>query len=361
MGLKTPLYDRHVAGGAKIIDFGGWDMPLHYGSQIAEHLHVRKAAGVFDVSHMGVVDVEGPGAEAYLRHLLANDVARLVTPGKALYTCMLNPAGGVIDDLIVFYRSPGCYRAVINAATRGRDMTWMQNQLEGFDCTVRERADRAMVAVQGPRAMALVGPVLGADVAHALATLDPFMAVESGQWFVSRTGYTGEDGVEIILPADQAGELWDELIAAGCRPCGLGARDTLRLEAGMNLCGADMDETTSPLESGLAWTIAWDPEDRGFVGRAALESSSRERMQVGLVLLGRGVLRSHQRVLVDGLGEGEVTSGSFSPTLERSIGLARVPVGTAGTVQVDVRGRLLDAKVVKPPFVRNGRVRVALD
>lgn len=361
MGLKTPLYDWHVAGGAKIIDFGGWDMPLHYGSQIAEHLHVRKGAGIFDVSHMGVVDIEGPGAEAYLRYLLANDVARLATPGKALYTCMLNTAGGVIDDLIVFYRSSGCYRAVINAATRNRDMTWMQSQTSGFDCAIREREGGAMIAVQGPLARSMVAPLLPADLGRRLAALEPFMAAEAGQWFVSRTGYTGEDGVELLLPEGQAGTIWDELIAAGCRPCGLGARDTLRLEAGMNLCGADMDETTSPLESGLAWTIAWDPEDRNFVGRAALESTPRKRMQVGLVLCGRGVLRSHQRVLVDSLGEGEITSGSFAPTLERSIGLARVPVGTAGTVQVDIRGRLLAAKVVKPPFVRNGRTRVALD
>lgn len=364
MGLKTPLHASHVAAGARIVDFGGWEMPLHYGSQVEEHHAVRQHAGVFDVSHMTIVDVQGAGAFDFLRRLLANDVAKLEAPGKALYTCMLNEAGGVIDDLIVYFLEPGLYRLVVNAATRAKDLAWIGEQAEAFAVTVNEREDLALIAVQGPAARELTAGVLagGEEAVHEAAlALKPFSAADIGGRFVARTGYTGEDGFEIALPAADAPAFWQQLLDAGAAPCGLGARDTLRLEAGMNLYGSDMDEATSPLESGLGWTIAWDPPDRDFIGRTAAEQlradASRQQF-TGLVLEDRGVLRNHQRVVVEGRPDGEITSGGFAPTLGRSIALARLPAGDHAHARVDVRGKLLAARVVKPPFVRNGKVQI---
>ena len=363
MGEKTPLHSEHERLGARIVDFGGWDMPLHYGSQVEEHHAVRTDAGMFDVSHMTVVDVSGAGAEVWLRGLLANDVARLQAPGKALYTCMLNADGGVIDDLIVYFRGPGEYRLVVNAATRAKDLAWLERRAEGADVSIAERPDLAMIAVQGPAARERAARLLAPEDREAALALKPFTAAQLGELFVARTGYTGEDGWEIILPGARAAEAWQALLAGGVKPCGLGARDTLRLEAGMNLYGQDMDETTTPLESGLGWTVAWEPADRDFVGRAALQAqrdAGPARKLVGLLLEDRGVLRGHQRVVTPA-GDGEVTSGSFAPTLGRSVGFARVPAGAGEQVQVDIRGRLLAARVVRPPFVRNGKPRIQLD
>jgi aminomethyltransferase len=361
MGNRTVLYDVHVEQGARMVDFGGWDMPVHYGSQIEEHHAVRSDAGMFDVSHMTVVDVKGAGAGSYLERLLANDVGKLTTPGKAMYTCMLNEDGGVIDDLITYYLGEGDYRVVVNAATRGKDLAWLERQAEGFEVTITERPDLGMIAVQGPNAREKAATCLPDQHRDAAMALAPFVAARLDDVFVARTGYTGEDGWEIILPGARAEEFWRAFAAAGIRPCGLGARDTLRLEAGMNLYGSDMDETTTPLESGLGWTVAWEPQDRQFVGRSALEAQRRggvPRKLVGLLLEDRGVLRAHQKVVTDGEGEGEVTSGTFSPTLSRSIGLARVPAGAGDTVEVDIRGKRLAARVVRPPFVRHGKARV---
>jgi len=358
MGSKTPLYDKHVESGARIVDFGGWDMPLHYGSQKEEHHAVRNKAGMFDVSHMTIVDVKGPRARDFLRYLVANDVARLKDYGKALYTCMLNDAGGVIDDLIVYYLADDDYRIVVNAATRDKDLAWIRKQAEAFDVRISERSELAMVAVQGPEARELAAPVIPEQYREAALALKPFFGLEAGDYFVARTGYTGEDGWEILMPARDASKVWDRLLAAGVQPCGLGARDTLRLEAAMNLYGSDMDETVSPLESGLGWTVAWEPADRDFIGRAALEAEKARtdrRRFVGLLLEDKGVLRNHMKVVVDGIGEGEITSGGFSPTLGRSIALARVPAGDYDRAEVEVRGKLLNARVVKPPFVRNGK------
>lgn len=363
MALRTPLYAQHVATGAKLVDFGGWDMPLHYGSQIDEHNAVRESAGMFDVSHMTVVDVAGTAAREYLRYLLANDVARLVDPGKALYSCMLNNDGGVVDDLIVYYLSDGNYRLVVNAATRDKDLAWINAQAKGFDVTLDERPDLAMIALQGPDARSIAARVLPADVQAAADALKPFHASATGELFVARTGYTGEDGYEIILPAASAPDWWQRFADAGLRPAGLGARDTLRLEAGLNLYGSDMDETTTPLESGLNWTIAWEPAERAFIGREALMHMRNDpecRRFTGLLLEGRGVLRGHQRVVVDGGAIGEITSGGFSPTLQRSIALARLPAGKEDRAQVDVRGKLLDVRIVKPPFVRHGKICIDL-
>jgi aminomethyltransferase len=357
MGQYTELYEQHRALGAKLVDFSGWDMPLHYGSQLHEHRVVRSSAGMFDVSHMTIVDVSGPQAESYLRYLLANDVAKLAAvEGKALYTAMLNEKGGVIDDLIV-YRLGDWYRTVVNCATRERDLAWMRAQANKFDVTITERNELGMLAVQGPQAIEKVSAVLP-QYAGQLHDLQSFQACLQGEWFFSRTGYTGEDGLEIIMPNGEAVAFWQALQKAGVEPCGLGARDTLRLEAGMNLYGHEMDETVSPLVANMAWTIAWQPSERDFIGRAALEAEKaagvKQRL-VGLVLQERGVLRSHQTVWVPGTDEtGEITSGTFSPTLGLSIAMARVPASVGDRCLVDVRNKQVEVKVVKPCFVRNG-------
>ena len=363
MGNKTPLYDKHVEAGARIVDFGGWDMPLHYGSQKQEHHAVRGNAGVFDVSHMTIVDVAGDGARAFLRRLLANDVAKLDAAGRALYSCMLNEAGGVIDDLIAYYFDATNYRLIVNAATRDTDLAWIRGQAEAADVRISERAELAMLAVQGPQARELAASCIDTEWREAALALMPFHGMYAGEVFVARTGYTGEDGFELVLPAANAPALWDRLLAAGTLPCGLGARDTLRLEAAMNLYGNDMDETVSPLESGLGWTVAWEPAERDFIGRPALETLRRDtgrRRFAGLLLEDRGVLRDGQKVVVDGVGEGAITSGGYSPTINRSIALARLPAGDYERAEVEVRGRLLRVRLVKTPFVRNGPIRIDL-
>lgn len=289
MGKKTGLYQRHVDAGAKLVDFGGWDMPLHYGSQIDEHHVVRTGAGMFDVSHMTVVDVSGPDSQAWLQHLLANDVGRLKKAGKGLYSCMLNPAGGVVDDLIVYWQGDMNYRVVVNAATREADLAWMQKMVGDRQVVLNERADLGMIAVQGPKAREMTAPWLPGNVGEAALELGAFESLDQDGVFVAHTGYTGEDGWEILLDADATDTLWTNLLGAGVQPCGLGARDTLRLEAGLNLYGQDMTVHTSPLESNLGWTIAWQPADRDFVGRAVLEQQRQAgvpRQLVGLVLEG---------------------------------------------------------------------------
>ncbi len=357
MGNKTPLYQCHVDAGAKLVDFAGWDMPINYGSQIAEHEAVRAAAGMFDVSHMTVVDVSGADAKVYLQRLLANDVARLTLTGKALYSCMLNESGGVIDDLIVYYLRDNFYRVVINSATRARDLAWLDGQAQPYSgLNLKPRDDVAMLAVQGPDARDRAIGLFADHQQQALRELSRFQAAEFDDCFVARTGYTGEDGFEILMLDEQIGALWSRLLEAGVVPCGLGARDTLRLEAGMNLYGADMDETTSPLVSGLGWTVAMSDE-RDFVGKQALMQQQAEGVQqsfVGLLLLDKGVLRNHLRVVTP-LGEGEITSGSYSPTLQQSIAMARVPAGAGGQVEVEIRNRMLRAEIVKLPFVREGK------
>lgn len=360
MGQRTPLYDLHLALGAKMVDFGGWDMPLHYGSQVDEHHQVRTDCGVFDVSHMTVVDVAGSQAQAYLQRLLSNDVERLKTPGKALYSAMLNERGGVVDDLIVYLTTSG-YRLVVNAATRDKDLAWMHQQADGFDVRLDERSELAMLAIQGPAARHRTAELVSSARASLIHELKPFQGLPEGDWFIARTGYTGEDGLEIMLPRDQAAGFLNELVGAGIAPIGLGARDTLRLEAGLNLYGQDMDEDNSPLASNLAWTIAWDPAGRDFIGRDVLEAQRAGGAQpklVGLVLEERGVLRAHQVVRVEGVGDGEITSGSFSPTLGKSIALARLPAGTCERAEVEIRGKWYPVRVVQPNFVRNGKALI---
>ena len=387
---RTALYDEPLAGGARLVDFGGWEMPLHYGSQIDEHHHVRRDAGMFDVSHMLAIDVEGVRAHDYLRTLLANDVAKLEATGAALYSCMLNDAGGVLDDLIVYLRAPGSYRVVVNAGTAAKDLVWMLERARAFGTGAKEstgaqvgagaeagtgahartgadvstgvalrpRHDLAMLALQGPDARTRMWSTV-VPLRAASEPLAPFRCAELDDVFIARTGYTGEDGFEVMVPTHAAVALWRDLLRGGFAACGLGARDTLRLEAGMALYGQDMDERVTPMEAGLGWTVALGGT-RAFIGRAALEGRAPRFVTHGLVLRDKGVLRAHQRVRT-GHGDGEIASGSFSPTLGMSIGLARLPCASriGDEVQVQIRDKWLDARVVKYPFVRRGKSLLA--
>jgi aminomethyltransferase len=357
---KTVLNSTHRVMNARMVDFGGWEMPVNYGSQIEEHHAVRNDCGMFDVSHMCPVDIVGPDCRAFLSRLVANDIAKLTVSGKALYAAMLNEAGGVIDDLIIYFLTDTRFRIVVNAGTAEKDLAWMQAKVAEWkmDVTITQRRDGAnnlgIIAVQGPNARAKVWQVLPQAKA-ATEGLKAFFAAEVDQYFIASTGYTGEDGYEIMLPAAEAETVWNALHKAGVAPCGLGARDTLRLEAGMNLYGQDMDETVSPLDAGLAWTVSLNT-DRDFVGKSALTAAGQQKQFLGLILLDKGVLRGHQQVITK-QGNGEITSGSFSPTLQQSIALARLPLGVqiGDEVEVDIRGKLLKTKVVKPVFARNGK------
>ena len=360
MTQKTVLNATHRQLGAKMVDFGGWDMPIHYGSQIDEHHQVRRDAGMFDVSHMTMVDLHGARVRDFLRHLVANSVDKLKVSGKALYTAMLNPRGGVIDDLIIYYRDESFFRLVVNASTRDKDLAWITEQAKAFAVDVKERPEFAMIAVQGPNARAKTLGLLSEPARAIAAKLGKFSAAEVDGMFVARTGYTGEDGFEIMLPDAQAAAFWGRLIDAGVKPAGLGARDTLRLEAGMNLYGQDMDEDVSPYEAALAWTVTLDAgadsKPRDFIGRDVLEqqkANGAPRQMIGIVMDEKGVLRHGQKVLTEN-GDGEVLSGTFSPTLGKAIAFARVPAGDPGDVRVDIRGKEVAVRVVKFPFVRDG-------
>ncbi|BDX07185.1 glycine cleavage system aminomethyltransferase GcvT [Planctobacterium marinum] len=352
----TPLHAKHLESNAKMVDFHGWEMPLNYGSQIEEHHAVRQDAGMFDVSHMTIVDVKGADAKAYLRNLLTHDVEKLQVAGKALYSGMLNEKGGVVDDLIVYYFDEQDYRVVVNSATKEKDLNHLNKYAAGFDVSITERPELAMVAVQGPNAKEKTGTILSDAQKAAVEGMKMFFGVQAEDLFIATTGYTGEAGYEIIVAEDQAAALWDKLLAAGVKPCGLGARDTLRLEAGMNLYGQDMDETISPLAANMGWTVTWEPEERDFVGRKALtelKASNNDKL-VGLVMTEKGVLRAGLKVKTDD-GEGVITSGTFSPTLGHSIAMARVPKTVGDTVEVEMRKKWVTVNVVKPSFVRNGK------
>ncbi|MEI6893810.1 MAG: glycine cleavage system aminomethyltransferase GcvT [Colwellia sp.] len=364
MSNKTVLHAKHLASGAKMVDFYGWEMPINYGSQIEEHHAVRQSSGMFDVSHMTIVDVQGADAKAFLRRLVINDVAKLTVAGKALYTGMLNEAGGVIDDLIIYYFSETDYRLVVNSATREKDLAWMAKQSAGFELTITERPELGMIAVQGPEAKAQVAKLLTTAQIAAVEDMKPFFGVQVADLFIATTGYTGEDGYEIILPDSAAEDFWQKLLDLGVTPCGLGARDTLRLEAGMNLYGLDMDESISPIAANMAWTISWQPTDRDFIGREVLTAQKEAGDQpklVGLVMASKGVMRTGQKVVTElGHGilcEGIITSGTFSPTLGHSVALARVPrsIKVGDTVEVEMRKKLVKVTVTKPSFVRNGK------
>ncbi|MFK5987164.1 MAG: glycine cleavage system aminomethyltransferase GcvT [Pseudomonadota bacterium] len=372
MTKRTALYEQHIKCQGKMVDFAGWEMPIHYGSQIEEHHMVRQKAGMFDVSHMTIVDIKGAEVESYLRKILANDVSKISSiPGKALYSCLLNEQGFVIDDLIVYFMQDEWFRVIVNSSTREKDLAWFKKQSQEFSSEhsssehsssghdsleIIEQSELAMIAIQGPESVKIANKILGIKL-----DFKPFSAIESGDFFVGHTGYTGEDGYEIICPNKQASELWQQFIDAGVAPCGLGARDTLRLEAGMNLYGNDMDETQSPLESGLSWTVAMK-DDREFIGRSALQQQIDKGLQykfVGLILEGKGILRNHQEIISETTSQtGEVTSGSFSPTMQKSIAFARIPVAMNDNCLAQIRKKQIPVKIVKPPFVRNGKALV---
>jgi aminomethyltransferase len=363
MSFKTSLNAKHREAGAKLVDFAGWEMPLYYGSQIAEHNRVRQDAGMFDVSHMTIVDCKGKEAYEYLLYLFANNIDKLKNIGDALYSCMLNERAGVVDDLIVYKLNDSDYRVVVNAATHDKDMAWFKQHIGKFNVKIIERTNLAMLAIQGPNARAKAAQAFTAEQLEAVKNLKAFQGVAVGEWWIARTGYTGEDGYEIMLPAFEAPMFWQELLDCGIAPCGLVARDSLRLEAGLSLYGAEMDENVTPLEANLAWTIAWEPQDRDFIGRIALETQKKDgvkRILVGLALEDKGILRSRQKVIVPNLGEGETTSGGFAPTLGYAVALARVPQGTkiGDVCQVIIRDKPLQARVVKLPFVKNGKKTV---
>lgn len=361
MTAKTILHAWHQANNARMVNFHDWEMPLHYGSQIEEHHQVRKHAGLFDVSHMTVLDILGAGGREFLHTLLTNNIDLLKHNGTALYSCMCNEHGGIIDDLIVYQRATDNYRLVLNSATRAHDLLWIRKQAEGFAIGLQERNELAMIAVQGPEAIAKTLTVLSPALSDKVSTLSRFECVELDDLFIGYTGYTGEDGLEIMAPAKDILQLWIDLIAADVKPCGLAARDTLRMEAGLFLYGQDMDETTTPLESSLSWTVKWEPDDRVFIGKGALLSQKQQgirRKMVGLVLTEKGIMRPGQRVQIPGEEDGIITSGSWSPTLEQSIAFARVPIHTSGEVLIDIRGHLIPAKVVKPVFIRQGTILI---
>ncbi|MEM7257497.1 MAG: glycine cleavage system aminomethyltransferase GcvT [Pseudomonadota bacterium] len=350
---KTPLYQKHLDDGGKIVEFGGWQLPVHYGSLVDEHHAVRQSVGMFDVSHMTIVDIEGADATSWLRQLLCNDVATLTRPGAALYSCMLNDGGGIIDDLIVYRFDEQHYRMVVNAATRDKDLAWLALSAKGLKVQLTEKDDLAMVAVQGPDAVAVANNAMSQAI-----SLNRFESCMQQDWFIAATGYTGEHGYEIALPAAEASGFWDALLAAGAKPCGLGARDTLRLEAGMNLYGTDMTESDTPLTSGLGWTVAWQPQDRDFTGRAALNEQRKNGIpyeMTGYVLEGKGVLRSGQLLFNGDEQIGVITSGTFSPTLNRSIAFARVNSDAVGDCEVQIRRNRLPVSRVSRVFVRDGK------
>jgi aminomethyltransferase len=349
----TPLYAKHIANNARMVPFHGWEMPLHYGSQLEEHNAVRSQSGVFDVSHMTIVDVLGAGTRQFLRRILTHDVDKLQHTGRALYSPMCNERGGIIDDLIAYQRAPDNYRLVLNSATKEHDLAWLRQQIDGFSAGLQERHDLAILAVQGPQAIPIMLNILNAAQSDAISTLARFECVDVAQWFFARTGYTGEDGLEIIVPREKVEALWDNIINAGIKPCGLAARDTLRLEAGMLLYGQDMDETTSPLESGLAWTVTWAPQERDFIGMGAMLSQKQfgvKRKLVGLTLSEKAVMRAGQRVFVNHTPVGVITSGTYSPTLGHSIALARIPTDLEGDLSVEIRDKLYPVSVGKPRF-----------
>jgi len=353
---KTVLNAAHREMGGKMVSFSGWDMPLHYGSQLKEHLQVRESVGMFDVSHMTVVDICGSQASEFLRFVLANDIEKLSRPGKALYSLMLNEEGGVIDDLIVYFRSPASYRLVVNCATREKDLAWLEKQSAPFEVSIEEQKELSIIAVQGPEARGICAQVIDQVDLSKLAS---FEFLETDGWMIASTGYTGEEGFEVILPNQEAEKFWRGLNLKGVQPAGLGARDTLRLEAGYCLYGHEMDEQISPLSANLGWTLDFDDLKRTFIGREAIEAEINKgpaSKLVGLILLDKGVLRQGQQVDSESGEQGVITSGSYSPSLEKSIALARVPMSVSSQCNVVVRNKILSAKVTKPAFVRQGKI-----
>ena len=341
---RTPLYDSHVALGARIVPFVGWELPVQYEGVIAEHRAVRSAAGAFDVSHMGELEVEGPRAKELLQSLLSNDLDRIV-PGQAQYTLLTNEQGGIIDDLIAYQLDPHRYLLVVNAGNRDADYTWLkERELRGSD--VRDVSDdHALVAVQGPRALECLGLSPAPAFTQALAEVDGIEVM------ACRTGYTGEEGVELMCMAADAARLWDAVLARGVVPCGLGARDTLRLEMCYPLHGNDISPETDAISAGLGWTCALDKEFTGVAALRAVKAEGPARRLAAFVMEEKAIPR-HGMAILEG---GEVTSGTHSPSLEVGVGLGYVPAALSApgsAITVDVRGRQARARVVKKPIYR---------
>jgi aminomethyltransferase len=353
--MHTPLYAQHQALNAQFSDFFGWSMPIHYGSILNEHQAVRTTAGVFDVSHMGIIDLEGADALSVLKILMSNDCTKLKQDGQCLYTCMLNHEGGIIDDLIVTRIHDQKYRLVVNASRIKPDFDWIQKHAQAYTVSISQLKNRAILAVQGPAARTLCTPVFLDALKQPILELKRFNALLEDNTVIARTGYTGEDGLEIICPAEQAVSLWKQLIDVGVIPCGLGARDTLRLEAGLNLYGQDMTDTTSPLESNIAWTVDWQDDARAFIGREALMRQKTQGVSqklIGLMTDEAGVLRANLPVFQNDQCIGIITSGTYSPTLKKPIAIARIQASISGDCTVTVRHRALTTHVVALPFLK---------
>ncbi len=359
---RTPLYPCHLEAGARLVDFAGWEMPVQYAGLIAEHQAVRTAAGLFDVSHMGEVRVAGAGATAFLQRLTPNDVSKLA-PGRAHYSALLTEAGTYVDDLLIYRLAEDEYLLVVNASNREKDFAWIAGHAPAGLELADLSEEYALLALQGPKALEILSGLTDADL--AAIRYYGFVQGEVGghPTLISRTGYTGEDGFELYLPPAAAPELWRLLLAAGTpfglMPAGLGARDTLRLEAAMALYGHEIDDQTTPWEAKLDWTIKLEKGD--FIGRDALvaqRAAGPTRQLVGFEVAGRGIARQDHGVVVEGRQVGVVTSGTFSPTFQKALGLAIVPVELATIGQrltVDVRGREIEATVVATPFYRRAR------
>jgi aminomethyltransferase len=357
-GLHTALHEEHLRLGARMVPFAGWHMPVQYEGIVEEHHAVRRRAGMFDVSHMGRYEIHGPQAAAFLRYVNTWDVTSL-TPGEGHYSAMCREAGGILDDVYVFNLDPTKYLLVVNAANAPKIREWITPRIERFDATLVDRhASTVMIAVQGPEALARCAAVTGEEFVRAIKPRRCAETAWRGQTlFASRTGYTGEDGLELVVEARAGPDLWRALLDAGVTPCGLGARDTLRLEAALLLYGNDMDESTNAYEVGLAWVVSLD-DGADFIGRDALvrlKDVEKTRELVCLQASDRGIMRSECPIRSSGAEVGKVTSGGYSPTLETSIGMGFVPpaLATRGTtLDVEVRGKTLPVRVVPRPFYK---------
>ncbi len=361
---KTPLYAVHRESGAKMVPFGGWDMPVEYAGLIAEHLAVRQKAGLFDVSHMGELEIEGPAALRFLQRVTSNNVAKLVE-GQAQYSALTLPSGAPVDDVILYRRGEGRYLMVVNAGNLQKDWKWLESQ-RGEGVTLRDRSDEfALLALQGPRAQDILRPLTSIDLPKVSFYHFAEGEVAEAPAIVARTGYTGEDGFEIFVAPDRAEALWRRLLQAGREaglvPAGLGARDTLRLEAKMCLYGNDIDESTTLIEAGLGWIVSLDEAKGDFTGRPVLEEQKRKgapRKLVGFEMTGRGIARHGYPVVLGDAPAGAVASGSYAPYLQKNIGLVYLPTARAGVgaeFAVDIRGRQVPARVVPTPFYKRPR------
>ena len=351
---KTSLHNAHIQLGAKMVNFSNWEMPISYSSLIEEHNAVRNAAGIFDVSHMSVFDFDDGDQIAFFEKIFANDIKKIYKDNKAIYGALLNEEGGILDDLII-YHANNKFRLVSNCSTREQNRQWFEKHAVEFGVKVMERSDMGILAIQGPDALNKILEIKEIDA--QVNTLQSFGCMFEGDKLYARTGYTGEDGLELIVPTKDINHLWDQALELGCTPIGLGARDTLRLEAGLNLYGNDMTINNHPYESNMGWTIDMSDENREFIGKDAILSIDQSKSQkiVGIILQDKGILRSGYEITHE-QGKGVVLSGSYSPTLQSSIGLARVDQGYKENGKVMIRNKLLNIDFVSPRFLGQGKI-----